>query len=743
MASPTMAPMAPSSSGSSRPPSPGSLQSSSTPMLTHSDAAQSSPGRTGPQPPREPPVDYYPEVSGSSSHFEDTGTEGHDWATQWSGSGAAIIISGGTTSVSTEDLDAMASSLTSAATSLDDACTQAQKARADVKSRPNPSMASQNHGEPTLNGVSSNEFPHAYGDIWYRRYDTQSMNGMPATGVPSDSGQQPSLYSSSSVPSGNVFPTEPGSLSSWAPGVWGDTTLFELKRATAVTALNNLISGPGGLVDVAGALTALASDLRACSEVYARAEGSATAASGGMGPVDMTHFDNALLNKALGAAVGAADLTLTPGTDLYQYVLDHIGDDELGLAGLQELTVLLQDPGTAAWVKNDIARLVLLAMWLGKAETGRESVTIEAYLTVVAQRLDPWISSQLPEQTTVGTQTVATTSLTPMQRACLYLGMLSRDSGEQMFGAQRGVSVQPYGAAAPTRIPRPQDDPYGLGTPVAEGQARWFFPSPAPGTISETVSHCQRVQRIGSNLQAAGTQAGVISIQRTVHADGRVSWVVYVPGTTDWTSGDEEPQDLLTNFEAVAGMPTAMESAVVTAMRQAGIQPDQEVALYGHSQGGITVSNIASDPAIQERYHITTVLTAGSPTAGADIPDDVHALHLENGADAVPGLDGAATPAGENRQVAFIDTHQQDIEHYPHGSDVYAQATQGMEETYPEIAPWSQAFASVTGAGEAGAQTTEQVFIIQRDIAGRPLGPNQGVASRPAEASSGSRSRAG
>ena len=752
MASAAMAPMAPSASASSRPPSPGSLQSSSTPMLAHSSAAQSGSGGTGgsggtsgttPQPPSRPPTGYYPQAPGSSSQVEDAGTEGHDWSTQWSGSGAAIIVSGGTTSVSTEDLDATAASLTSAATSLDDACTQAQKARAEVNSRPNPNMASRGYGAPALNGISSNEFPYSYGGIWYRGYDTQVMNGRLVTGVSPDSGQQPLLYPSSSLISGAAFPTEPGSMSSWAPGAWGDVTLFELKRATAVAALNNLISGPGGLADAAGALRALASDLLACSEVYARAEGSATASSGGMGPVDMTHFDNALLNKVLGAAVGAADLALAPGTDLYQYILDHVGDDELGLAGVQALTVLLQDPGTEAWVKNDIARLILLAKWLARAETGRESVTIEAYLAVVAQRLDPWISTRLPERSTVGTQTVETTSLTPMQRACLYLGMLSRDSGEQVFGAQTGVSVQPYDAAGPTRIPRPQDDPYGLGTPVAEGQARWFFPSPAPGTISEAVSHGQRVQRIGSNLQAAGTQAGVISIQRTVHADGRVSWVVYVPGTTDWTSGDQEPQDLLTNLEAVAGVPTAMESAVVTAMRQAGIQPGQEVALYGHSQGGITVSNIASDPALQERYHITTVLTAGAPTAGADIPDGVHALHLENGADAVPGLDGAATPTGENRQVAFIDTHQQDIEHYPHGSDVYAQATWGMEETYPEVAPWSRAFASATGAGEAGAQTTEQVFIIQRDIAGRAPGPAQGMASRPADTAPGSRSRAG
>ena len=158
-----------------------------------------------------------------------------------------------------------------------------------------------------------------------------------------------------------------------------------------------------------------------------------------------------------------------------------------------------------------------------------------------------------------------------------------------------------------------------------------------------------------------------------------------------------------------------MESGVVTAMRQAGIQPGEEVALYGHSQGGITVSNIAADPAIQDRYNITTVLTAGSPTAGADIPDDVHALHLENTGDAVPGLDAAPTPTGPNRQVAMLDTHQMSTNGYPHASSAYAQSAEGLEDKAPELADWNTSFSRASGAGEQGTTTTEYTFAIQRN----------------------------
>lgn len=758
MASAATAPPAPTA-GSPRAPagsgtgvSPGSLQGAATPMLTLPDRTPGEPAPApapGPPPSRTPapgepvavptpvpsrpdpgsgrlsepapqpgaaPVDPSPDSAGGlhGKAPDSVGSlRGHEWSIPWAGSGAAIIVSGGTTSVSTDDLDATAGSLILAADSLDDARTHAQAALNEVQARPAPVVP-----DPT---------PSTQVSRFFVCQDPYSSEPAPMGALFTCT---PGVPAPSSPLEGLPAFTEPGSLSSWAPGQWDPATTFELKRSTAVTALTSLISGPGSLQDTASVLRALASDLSACSELYGLAEGSATPGGGTMGPVDMRAFDNMLLNRALWPIVAGAGLALTPGTDLYQWILDNVSENEMILAGVQSLTVLLNDPATAQWVKNDIARLILLSSWLSQAKTGREAVTIQAYLAAVAQRIDPWVSEQLPETTRVGTRTVSTASLTPMQRACLHLANLSGQSGATLFGSQVGLSVKPVNGKGYSVLPPSREDPYGLGTPVAPGLLGAMTPATAPRTISETISHSQDVQSAGSQMQGEGQEVGVISIQRTDHADGRVSWTVYVPGTTDWTSGDNEPQDLLTNLEAVAGVPTVMESAVVTAMRQAGIQPGQEVALYGHSQGGITVSNLAADPAIRERYTITSVLTAGSPTAEADIPDDVHVLHVENTADAVPGLEGAATPTAENRQVALVDTHQMGIEEYPHGSDVYARATQGMEEAYPEIAPWSETFNRVTGAGEEGAVTTEQVFVIQREL-NDPVGPIHRPGSGP------------
>ena len=478
-------------------------------------------------------------------------------------------------------------------------------------------------------------------------------------------------------------------------------------------------TGAGSLQDVANTLRGIASDVTACSQAHTLAEGKATPVNGLVGPVDVRAFDPGLLQLALGPSIAAqfptisALLASSPVAGRMLYKL--LEDNEDGQAVVEALTLLLSDPTTEQWVKEDLVRIVLLTRWLKNAKTGREAATVQAYLQQVSQRLDPWAKQRLPRQVAVGTQTVDTTSLTSMQRVAMVLGANAAAIGAGVYGTQSGVTVTPVGGTGSTVLPPAAKDPFGLASAVNPGMTGKGKEAKSPQSISETITHCQEVQSSKNSLGQGYEEAGVISIQRVEHADGRVSWVVYVPGTTDWTSGDGEPQDLLTNLEAVGGTPTAMESGVVTAMRQAGIQPGEEVALYGHSQGGITVSNIAADPAIQGRYNITTVLTAGSPTAGADIPDDVHALHLENTGDAVPGLDAAPTPTGPHRQVAMLDTHQMSTNGYPHASTAYAQATEGLEDKAPELADWNKSFSHASGAGEQGTTTTEYTFAIQRN----------------------------
>ena len=598
------------------------------PHATKSPASSSAPPK-----PTTPPASTAPQDSG------------HTW-TMW-GVGPAVVVGGGSVSVNTTDLDSLASSLTSAAGTLDDARTLIANVVTEVNEAPAPPVSPPSVPYPILGG-------------------------------------------------------------------------FDLEKSVALQSLDALSMGPGSLQDVADTMRGLASDVTACSQAHALADGKATPANGLVGPVDVRAFDSGLLKMALGSVAIASQfptiatlLASSPATSWLLYEL--VKDNEDGQAAVEALQLLLNDPTTEQWVKEDLVRIVLLTRWLKNAKTGREAATVQTYLQQVSQRLDPWATHRLPGQVAVGTQTVDTTSLTPMQRVAMVLGANAAAIGAGVYGTQSGVTVTPVGGNGATVLPPAAKDPFGLASAVNPGMTGKGKEAKSPQSISETITHCQEVQSSRNSLGQGNEEAGVISIQRVEHADGRVSWVVYVPGTTDWTVGDGEPQDLLTNLEAVGGTPTDMESGVVTAMRQAGIQPGEEVALYGHSQGGITVSNIAADPAIQERYNITTVLTAGSPTAGADIPDDVHALHLENTGDAVPGLDAAATPTGPHRQVAMLDTHQMSTNGYPHSSSVYAQATEGLEDKAPELAEWNKSFSHASGAGEQGTTTTEYTFAIQRN----------------------------
>ncbi|WP_167148128.1 hypothetical protein [Actinomyces sp. ZJ308] len=609
---------------------------------------------------------------------------GHPWRI-WA-DGVSVVVSGGSVSVDTADLDALSSSLTSAAGSLDDARTLIATVVTEVNAAPPPPL-------PPMSPLEPRGLLNPQGT-----WDDVGGQCVPAP----DPAIRPSLSSQGDGSSTGAYP-------------FG----LDLEKDKALHSLDVLSSGPGSLLDVADTLRGIASDVTACSQAHTLAEGGAAPGPDLVGPVDIRAFDSGLIQLALGSSVVGSFPVISallassalPTWLPYKLLEGHEG----GQAVAEALHLLLEDPATEQWVKEDAVRIALLTLWLTKARTGRESATIEAYLKQVSERLDPWVTQRLPAQVAAGTQTVDTTSLTPMQRVTMYLGMNATSLGAGVYGSQTGITVTPVGGSGSTVLPPATKDPLGLGSPVQAGMTGRGKESKAPQSISETIAHCQEVQSSKGSLEQADDEDGVISIQRVEHADGRVSWVVYVPGTTDWTVGDGEPQDLLTNLEGVGGTPTVMESAVVTAMRQAGIQSGEEVALYGHSQGGITVSNIAADPAIQDRYNITTVLTAGAPTAGADIPDDVHALHVENTGDAVPGLDAAPTPTGPHRQVATVDTHQMSTGGYPHAADVYAQATEGIEDRAPELTDWSTSFSRASGAGEQGTATTEYTFTVQRN----------------------------
>lgn len=134
---------------------------------------------------------------------------------------------------------------------------------------------------------------------------------------------------------------------------------------------------------------------------------------------------------------------------------------------------------------------------------------------------------------------------------------------------------------------------------------------------------------------------GVITVQRLHGEEPR--WIVHLPGTDSFTDRGAI-RGTAANLDLVAGEDTAYAEAVLAALTDAGVGPDEPVLVAGHSQGGLQAAALAANP--EHGFRVTHVVTVGAPVATTDLPDDVAVLSLENSADVVPLLEGA--PNGDD-----------------------------------------------------------------------------------------------
>lgn len=156
---------------------------------------------------------------------------------------------------------------------------------------------------------------------------------------------------------------------------------------------------------------------------------------------------------------------------------------------------------------------------------------------------------------------------------------------------------------------------------------------------------------------------GEIDVKILTAADGRRHVIVDIPGTKSWgTPGaNSHITSLATNLRAIGGQTTSYERGVLEAMHAAGVRPDDQVMLVGHSEGGMVAVGAARDAVSSGAYNITHVVTAGSPiglTAGA-LPKQVQLLAIENDDDYVPHLDGATNPDQVN--ITTVSVHHGDL----------------------------------------------------------------------------------
>ncbi|KGJ79962.1 hypothetical protein GY21_03535 [Cryobacterium roopkundense] len=210
----------------------------------------------------------------------------------------------------------------------------------------------------------------------------------------------------------------------------------------------------------------------------------------------------------------------------------------------------------------------------------------------------------------------------------------------------------------------------GLGllgvTGLASGARAFGYPLGVLGTTSVTVTQVgagrpvsppSGVEDAASRIPPARDHQPQVRIEQYGDPE-HPTWAVYIAGTVDWSPAPQgEPWDLSSNVAAMAHENAGSYAAVMQAMRQAGIEPDAPVALFGHSQGGLVAEQVAASGA----FNAGVVATFGAPESPVPIPEGVTHLTVEHTDDLVPALGGLPAVAAASvgrvlvRSEAFRD----------------------------------------------------------------------------------------
>lgn len=336
------------------------------------------------------------------------------------------------------------------------------------------------------------------------------------------------------------------------------------------------------------------------------------------------------------AATRAADRIRPALGTLNDSVLDRVG------ATLSDLGAFLT--AVAQWVEDFLVTVLdgLILLAVGVAAIIVAAAFLLATFPVYAVLLSAGVLSldEIAEQL-VGVLLVTVPVLVP----ALWL-MLARE------------------ANAPTPRVRPQQEYLGGRLETRGGRSDY-------GAL---FSRNGEVDRVG------GAHSTVVEIVRVLDADGSPAvdengnpvWRVTLPSTQDWQipGGDAGAvNDLGSNLALILtpDQRAAYERAVIEAMHQAGIGPNDAVMLAGWSQGGILAGALASDPTLP--FDIRAIAVAGSPIDHMPIPSDVSVIALQHDGDHVPRLDGVPPRQGPNWVTVGMPSG---TSHYPHGSEFYA-----------------------------------------------------------------------
>ncbi|WP_375497464.1 hypothetical protein [uncultured Jatrophihabitans sp.] len=351
--------------------------------------------------------------------------------------------------------------------------------------------------------------------------------------------------------------------------------------------------------------------------------------SGGAGGLEARTEELELLARRFG---GVATDCLGSSTSLHGYLVD----------GAVTTSVVLDPSGWARFETELVGALDGLhgLSWLGLrcgALDGELRAAAAAYRAV--DQLDGALHDEV-------------LGLVRLPGAFVAAGTQLAHSHDPAAAAQAGIAADPMAAdvvvnelglpaalvAAAAALP----DGHGLAVPLGT-DSRGIAGRP-PRRLTDVVGDL-------AQRNADDAHHGAIDVRIITLAGGGRRVIVDVTGTKSWSPGrTSDVTSLTTNGRALVGRNTAYEQGVLSAMHKAGVRPEDDVMLVGHSEGGMVAVTTARDAVRCGRFHVTHVVTAGSPvgrTVG-ELPRSVQVLALENSTDVVPHLDGVANPDRPN-----------------------------------------------------------------------------------------------
>ncbi|MFG2750205.1 alpha/beta hydrolase [Streptomyces xanthophaeus] len=197
-------------------------------------------------------------------------------------------------------------------------------------------------------------------------------------------------------------------------------------------------------------------------------------------------------------------------------------------------------------------------------------------------------------------------------------------------------------------------------------------PSPSEPALLERLDASGTICGYIRNIGTIGT-GGTLLVQQVAGPDGVTRHVAQLAGMAGLRG--ESPQDLLGALNAVARPATPYSRAVTKALRSA-VPSGTELALVGHSLGGITAMNLAADRDFCALYRVTHVVAIGSPIDGKRPADPrTRVCSLVNEHDVVPSLEGRSACSPYALPAQFTEfTWTDDTHAFPlcHAADRYA-----------------------------------------------------------------------